>query len=359
MVSGSDARGVPGPRLVVPIPPGSNNFPAMSWPLCALLLAFSAHGTAASHAEVVVTPGRVAIELRVRTRDLALSPVWRAGRLALRAYLETCIDLRAGGRRLSGRLQRLETTGAWTIASIVHDLPPDAEELSMATRLLLDVDPEHRQFVHVQAGSSAATLALLPGQTTLLPTGGSGVLATLTSFWRTGVEHILSGADHLAFVSLLLLLLPGRLGGMLAAVSAFTVAHCATLALAVTGALRLPGPWVETVIAFSVLYVAVEVFVGRPSLPSWAASFFFGLFHGLGFASALLELDWRGSGLAFSLLGFNLGVESGQVFLVGALWPLLDALRRRHLRVLRAGSIAAALVCSVAAVQWMAERWPA
>lgn len=331
----------------------------LAWAL--LLCAAPPHGTATSHADVVLTPGRAVIELRVRTQDLARAPAGRAGGLTLRAYLEACMDLRAAGRRVRGRVQRVTTIdgGAWTCARLVYGLPAATPDLSLASYLLLDVDPEHRQLVRVRAPETpTATLALLPGQSVPLAPAGRGPLATVVSFWRSGVEHILSGADHLAFVGLLVLLLLGRLRRMLATVSAFTIAHCGTLALAVTGTLRLPGPWIETVIAASVLYVALEVAVGRPCLPSWAAAFGFGLFHGLGFASALLELDWRGSGLALSLLGFNLGVESGQFLLLGALWPLLDVLRRRRPHVLRAASLGAALVCSAMALCWMAERWP-
>lgn len=186
---------------------------------------------------------------------------------------------------------------------------------------------------------------------------------------RDGLFHVLQGSDHLLF--LLTLLLPAvlrhetghwepraRLGGVLAdtlrIVTAFTVAHSLTLAFAVLGWIRLPSRLVETTIAASVLWAALDN-LRPPSLHRWQAAFGFGLVHGLAFANALTELGLTGPPLAIGLIGFNAGIEAGQAALVVAWIPLAFALRgtRFYARVLlKAGS----MLASVWAGIWMVER---
>jgi hydrogenase/urease accessory protein HupE len=144
-----------------------------------------------------------------------------------------------------------------------------------------------------------------------------------TAFFRLGVEHILTGYDHILFL-FALILRGGRLRSLLGIVTAFTVAHSITLALAVLGVVAIPARFVEPVIALSIAYVALEN-IFRNSAPSgrWAVSFVFGLVHGFGFAGALLELGLPPSGLLGSLVFFNLGVEAGQAMIVAMLFPAL------------------------------------
>jgi hypothetical protein len=115
---------------------------------------------------------------------------------------------------------------------------------------------------------------------------------------------------------------------LFAVVTAFTVAHSITLALAVLGAVSPPAWIVEPVIALSIVYVAAEnVFLKRPASWRWAVGFAFGLVHGFGFAGALLELDLPPAALAGALLSFNLGVEAGQAAVIAAILPALLWLR--------------------------------
>ncbi len=152
---------------------------------------------------------------------------------------------------------------------------------------------------------------------------GSGLLA----FFRLGLEHILTGFDHLLFL-LALVLRGGSIGSLLAIVTAFTVAHSITLALAVLNVVSPPAWIVEPVIALSIVYVAAEnIFAERAASRRWAVSFAFGLVHGFGFAGALLELDLPTAALVGSLLSFNLGVEAGQAMVIAVLLPALMWLR--------------------------------
>jgi hydrogenase/urease accessory protein HupE len=148
------------------------------------------------------------------------------------------------------------------------------------------------------------------------------------SFFALGVQHILIGYDHLLFL-LALILRGGNLWSLLRIITAFTIAHTITLALAALNILVLPSRLVEGVIALSIAYVAAEnLFARRPASHRWVVSFVFGLVHGVGFSSVLREIGLPREGLLWSLLSFNLGVEAGQAVAVLATLPLLMYLRR-------------------------------
>ena len=104
-------------------------------------------------------------------------------------------------------------------------------------------------------------------------------------------------------------------------ITAFTLAHSITLSLAVLGIVNLPSRWVESVIAASVLLVALHNLYPVIQARLWIVTFVFGLIHGLGFASVLLDLEIPGTSLLLALAGFNLGVETGQIAIVGILLP--------------------------------------
>jgi hydrogenase/urease accessory protein HupE len=174
------------------------------------------------------------------------------------------------------------------------------------------------------------------------------------SFFRLGVEHILTGYDHLLFL-LAVLLRGGRLVSLLKIITAFTVAHSITLALAVLGLVTIPGRVVEPVIAASIIWVALENILlrGAPS-QRWLVSFLFGLVHGFGFASAIETLALPRARLTLVLLGFNLGVEAGQALVVALLLPLLLWMRRSMWEtwIVRVASLAVVLVGTA----WLAQR---
>jgi hypothetical protein len=195
-------------------------------------------------------------------------------------------------------------------------------------------------------------------------TGAGAPLATvLRRYGALGVEHILGGSDHLAFVLGLLLLVHGW-WRLLETVTAFTVAHTLTLALAVLGVLRLPSAPVEALIAVSIVVVAVEALRAPEASPTlaqrapWLVAFLFGLMHGLGFAGALGELGLPPDHVPAALLAFNVGVEIGQVaFILVMLVPV--QLSRRLPWAVQA---AAAYGIGAVAVAWTLERvtafWP-
>lgn len=160
-----------------------------------------------------------------------------------------------------------------------------------------------------------------------------GALAVAGAYLVHGVQHILQGFDHLLFVLALVLIVPSR-RVLLWTITAFTVAHSITLALATLGVVRVPGPPVEALIALSIALLATELIRsarGEPSLTAerpWLVAFAFGLLHGLGFAGALTQVGLPASDVPLALLCFNVGVELGQLAIVAAAWPLLRALAR-------------------------------
>jgi hydrogenase/urease accessory protein HupE len=165
-----------------------------------------------------------------------------------------------------------------------------------------------------------------------------------------GVEHILSGFDHLLFV-ISLLFLVGFQRRLVATITAFTLAHSITLAASALGALSLRPPPVEATIALSIVLVAMEALQRDDTLTRrWPAlvAFLFGLVHGLGFAGALAEIGLPARHATIALLTFNVGVEAGQLLVVAVCGVLLLAVRRlprleigRQVALYAIGSVAA------------------
>jgi hypothetical protein len=201
-----------------------------------------------------------------------------------------------------------------------------------------------------------------------------GAWRTLADYAVEGTWHIWIGFDHVLFLLALLLPAVGRwqqrqwqpvprlrdaLVDVLGVVTAFTVAHSITLSLAALGLVALPSRLVESVIAFSVVLAALNN-LRQPRVPPRASvrigiAFGFGLLHGFGFASVLADLGLPSGALVLALLGFNVGVELGQLAVVAVFLPLAYALRQTgfyRTGVLRVGSL---LIAALAAL-WLVER---
>src|SRR5262249_35960188 len=192
------------------------------------------------------------------------------------------------------------------------------------------------------------------GRVALNPTWYQAAL----SFVVMGVQHILSGADHLLF--LLCLVIPFRqLRGVLIVITAFTVAHSITLigsAFGMAPAGAWFPPFVETVIAASIVYMALENIVGADLQRRWLLTVLFGLVHGFGFSFALKQdLQFAGSHLMSSLLAFNVGIEIGQILVLAVMIPALAFLLRGRLSG-RMGIIVLSAIVAHTGWHWMTER---
>lgn len=286
-------------------------------------------------------------------------------------------------------------------------------------RLFAATDPTHRGILQWRDGAhggEAAPVVLVPGAAPQHFGGdaSAGVGRTLLAFVAEGVHHILIGTDHILFLLALLLpavlvrgaaparrdgtgwaaasLSPGGSGVLRMAsaqpllqrwsttvaaaaaapwrpapalapalwqvarvVTAFTVAHSITLALAMLGVLNPPSRWIESLIAASVVLAALNNLVPLTDTGRWRFTFVFGLVHGFGFAAVMSDLGLSGRSLAGPLFTFNLGVELGQLAIVAAFVPLAWLLRGQRaymVGVMRGGSVLIALVALV----WLVER---
>jgi hypothetical protein len=292
---------------------------------------------------------------------------------AIAAYALARLHLARGGRQcvLTAAEQLVErhTDGAYTVLPF-RAVCPAAGPLELDYRLFADVDPQHKGLVSVRRGAGTRTLVLGSDTPRMTVDEGAGAGQGFGSFVREGIWHIWIGYDHILF--LLSLLLPAvlvwRNAGwqavassraavldVLRIVTAFTVAHSITLSMAALGVLSLPSRWVESAIALSVLLAALNNLRPVTHGRRWIAAFVFGLVHGFGFANVLADLGLKAGAMAASLVGFNLGVELGQLVIVAVFLPLAWVLRGTALyrRVVLAGG--SGLIMLVAAV-WLGER---
>jgi hypothetical protein len=286
-------------------------------------------------------------------------------RLAIRADGQSC-PITVGGHQVDTHID-----GAYLVLAIAATCPSAITTLDLDYEFLFDIDTQHRGLLTLATATARTAIFTAESRRQRIEVaGGASSWATFTSFMRNGIEHIWSGYDHLAF--LLTLLLPavllrraGRwlprpaLGDSLLealkVATAFTIAHSLTLSLAALGIVRLPSRLTESAIALSVVLAAVANLHPRLDARRWTMAFGFGLVHGFGFASVLADLALPQGSRLLSLLGFNVGVEIGQVAVVAVFLPVAYGLRGapfyRH-AVLTGGSCAIAALAAV----WFVER---
>ena len=188
-----------------------------------------------------------------------------------------------------------------------------------------------------------------------------GTLQVMAVYVQHGVEHILGGPDHLLFL-LGLMLLVRNARRLVATITAFTVAHSITLALATLGVVRLPGAPIEAAIALSIVLVGVEIVRmqrGETSLTierPWAVAFAFGLLHGIGFAGALIRVGLPQAEIPLALFSFNVGVEIAQLGFVAAVLPVLALFRRLRVEWPAWARLAPAYAIGSLAGLWFFDR---
>ena len=202
----------------------------------------------------------------------------------------------------------------------------------------------------------------------LTPTAAMVLVSTVPDGWEVarsyfvlGVEHILTGYDHLLFVIALVLLLI-RPWTVVRAATAFTLAHSLTLIGTTLGVIGLAQTPVEALIALSIIFLAVEIVKQDPAQPRlserlpWLVAFGFGLIHGFGFAGALREIGLPEGDVPVALLTFNLGVEAGQLLIIAAVLAVIALLRRFAQPALRTAVLAASYAIGITASFWFIQR---
>jgi len=180
-------------------------------------------------------------------------------------------------------------------------------------------------------------------------------------YFTLGVKHILLGIDHLLFV-LALLLIVSRVGLLVKTITAFTIAHSITLALATLGFVKVPSAPVEAIIGLSIVFVTAEIVRSRHGQPGltarapWLVAGLFGLLHGFGFAGALAEVGLPQNDIPLALLFFNLGVEAGQLAFVAAVLAVIAFGQRVRLPAPRWTKLATPYAIGSVAMFWVIQR---
>jgi hydrogenase/urease accessory protein HupE len=210
---------------------------------------------------------------------------------------------------------------------------------------------------------TVSTTLIRPTRPWIEITATPGLLAVAGAYVLHGIEHILFGFDHLLFVlALILIVRDGRV--LLWTITAFTIAHSITLSLATLGAVHVPGPPVEAMIALSIMLLACEIVrlrygqIGLTSRWPWIVAFSFGLLHGFGFASALTQIGLPQADIPLALLTFNIGVEIGQLIFICGVLGVLACLKRISFPPLieRHAVVAVTYAIGSAAAFWFIER---
>lgn len=368
--------------------------------LLALLLApasFAAHAFNQSYIYLRVydtkVEGRVEINLSDLNRaigtkfrtDLTATPEDVTAEIdKIKAYLFGRVAFSVGGKTIE-----LEHTGHGMYESAgsqyvscrfdLQGVDNTPDSIDITHKLMFDIDPEHRGFVVIEhffrkgvlMNEGVVSLTYSPNNTTqTLDLTDASVWQGFLSLTKLGVHHILIGIDHVLF--LLVLLLPSvlrrrerhweprvsfksSLWDVVKIVTVFTIAHSVTLSLAALDIMTLPSRLVESIIALSIAIAALDVFFPVLRKRVLLIVLGFGLFHGFGFASVLGEMGVAGTNMAWSLFGFNVGVELGQIAIVCGIFPLLFMMRLSKLYT-RFFVYVGALICIFISIYWFIER---
>ncbi len=357
--------------------------------LCLLLIQpAQAHKPSDSYLSISVQGTRLQGQWDIALRDLEYAIgldaddngeiTWgevRARHADITAYAMARLQARSAGAdcllKVTEHLIDDHTDGAYAVLKFGGECAQASDALDLRYSLFFDIDAQHKGLLKLEspAGTLSGVFAAdRPQQVFELRTRSA--LEQFTDFAREGVWHIWIGFDHVLF--LLSLLLPAVLirryrrwepapsfkrtfWDVVRVVTAFTVAHSITLSLAALGLVSLPSRVVESVIALSVVLAALNNV--RPVVEErrWLMAFVFGLIHGFGFASVLADLGLPRDALLLALVGFNLGVEAGQLAIVACFLPVAFALRETPLYrrgIMTGGSLLIALIAFV----WMLER---
>jgi len=357
--------------------------------ICMLWLALPVHAHKASDSYLMLDVQGAQVsgqwDIALRDIDFALgldadgdgSITWgelRGRHAEINSWALNALTLERGGKcslRVSQNQVDEHTDGAYSVLRLAGDCPASSGDLALGYRLLFDVDALHRSLVRMTLDGKVQSAVMSPQapKQTFTAATVSG-WSQLVQFFVQGVWHIWIGFDHILF--LLALLLPlvlvreqghwqpvkrfsHALREVLWVVTAFTVAHSVTLSLAALGLVELPSRLVESAIAVSVVVAGLNNLVPLFNHRLWVVAFGFGLIHGFGFASVLADLGLPQGALVGSLVGFNVGVEAGQLAIVAVFLPLAYALRRTAFYqrgVLLCGSV----LTLVLALVWLAER---
>lgn len=306
--------------------------------LAIALLPLLAHTISLTYAEVTVGQRQVlwSLKLPVPELDLLLgldenhdgqvdaAEIARA-QTRIQQYVMSKLGVRDNGRDLpgsAGSLQLWKDPEGHPFVQMEAVFPaPNAGfgKITLRCDMLRDVVATHQTLAKITSGGETVDFVFEGGREFQTDANPSTFQA-IGQFVRMGIMHIFTGYDHIAFL-LGVVLIGGSFKTIVKVVTSFTVAHSITLALAAFRIVELPSRLVESGIALSIMYIALENLFFHKFDRRWIITFFFGLVHGFGFASALQEVHLSRHLLGTALFSFNLGVEIGQLCIVAVLLP--------------------------------------
>ena len=337
-----------------------------------LSLPAEAHTISFSHIDLRVTGREITATLEVARSDLGwefpdlklstpgstATPQTIVQTLTIIETMTSRFMLRNAGQALKANALGLEVLAKNVRLKLKYAVATPPSQLGV-TSLLFPTNPLHKTFLNLYTNGKLERQTILDANTTRSELQLEQTQSTPAVIWQfllEGVHHIFIGPDHILFV-IGLLLVGGTLPQLLKIVSAFTISHSITLALATFNILNPPASLIEPAIAASIVFVGIHSL--RKPKHDWRLWFAlaFGLIHGFGFANALHEMQLPRAALTWSLVSFNLGVEFGQACIVLLVAPLLWGLRQRLQPVL-AQRIVDAGSCSVIVMGavWFFER---
>ncbi len=294
-------------------------------------------------------------------RQVSPSEIARS-RDALKAAFFGALEITADGQRCTPSLDDAAFDAPDGLRlTATYACPAEPARLHLRFGFLDSMPSDHRHLatVHLPHGGDVDQLAVLARPEMDVEMAG-GASHGFVSLLRGGVEHILSGPDHMAFLLALVLggtLVAGerlRVGALIAMLTAFTVGHSASLAIATLGGFAPGARFVEPAVALSVAYVGAENLFTRDVSHRWMLTLPFGFIHGFAFAGGLLPLGLPREQLPSALFAFNLGVEGGQLAVLAVLLPPLVAVRKRAWYPWFAKGVSALIV--LAGIVWFVQR---
>jgi hydrogenase/urease accessory protein HupE len=289
-------------------------------------------------------------------------PEFDAARPRLEALAKESFALSVAGEGTSPATVAVSLDDSGAIHFNLEFPLPQGSSLTLRSLLIDKLPRGHRQFLALRdAKGNIQAQRMLDATNSSFECDLAALQISQTrqgAFWGflpLGVEHILLGFDHLAFL-FALLITGGTMREAAKIITSFTIAHSITLALATLEVIVIPAKVVEPLIAASIIYVGVENILRGKSERRWLLTFAFGLIHGFGFASALRDLGVGAGVKAIApLLSFNLGVEIGQVAVAALVLPLIWKLRQQPRFVIRYVPACSILV-ALAGGYWLIER---
>ena len=314
--------------------------------LCSLVSAVYAHDPGLSAAALRLTDDRMVAHLTLARRELeTLVPIdadhdgavtteeFTAARPPLQALAHHLLAISSAGQAGSAQITAIELDQSDALHFWLQFPSLTGAQVQVTVPIMAQLARGHRQYVSVRdAQDQLVTERILAAEQGSFTLPRTQVTASPSpsfgQFLFLGVEHILTGYDHLLFL-FGLLIMGGSWRSTVRIITSFTVAHSLTLALATFNVVYLPSRIVEPLIAASIIYIGLENLWRQDLQQRWLLTFGFGLIHGLGFASVLRDLGLGESGTVLPLLAFNSGVELGQMAIALLVLPVVWHWQRR------------------------------